>query len=303
LPVFDAEITKTLSGTKHDGIGKDDKAWASSFAASPEFFGAAGVQLLTGRSFAASDVHGNLPVAILNRMAAERYFDHVGDALGRTITVHGSGDRAVTIVGVVADTRDSELTRTSPQIYLPFAQSPLAKMTLVMRSDRPDAAVQEIRTAMRRIEPRVAIANPKPMIAFVEEDSANNSVVTGLFIGFGLLALALASAGLYGVISYSVGQRQREIGVRLELGATPASIRTMVLRDGLKITGIGMIVGLVLAVVLAYASASVLFGVSPYDPKTFVSVIALVVIVAVAAVWAPALRAMRVDPATSLRAQ
>jgi ABC-type antimicrobial peptide transport system permease subunit len=117
-----------------------------------------------------------------------------------------------------------------------------------------------------------------------------------------LLALVLAAAGLYGVISHSVGQRQREIGIRLTLGAAPASIRRMVVFESLRVTGTGMIIGLLLAVALAQASASVFYGISPLDPLTFGSVVLIVFLVSIAAIWSPASRAMKIDPARTLRA-
>jgi ABC-type antimicrobial peptide transport system permease subunit len=123
-----------------------------------------------------------------------------------------------------------------------------------------------------------------------------------MFTGFALLALVLAGAGLYGAVSYSVGQRRSEIGVRMALGAAPGTIRRMVLGEGLKVTSIGVAIGLVVGMLLARASASVFFGVEANDPVTFAAVTGTVLLVAVAAIWTPAVRAMRVDPARSLRA-
>jgi putative ABC transport system permease protein len=305
LPVFDAEITQTLTGTAHDGKGEEDRPWISRFNASPQFFRAAGIPLVAGREFTRADSARATPVAILNRTAADRYFDGVAGALGRTVMLHGRGaaDRAVAIVGVVADTRDSTFTRTSPQLYVPFDQQPAESMTVLVRSDAPAGRAAPVHDAMRALDPAVAISTPKTMATLVEENTADNAILNWLFGGFAMLALALAAGGLYGVISYSVGQRQREIGVRMALGAAPWSIRRMVVVESLRITGAGVVVGLVLAWLLGRASASVLYGVSPSDPRTFGAVTALVVAVTLAAVWMPAGRAMRIDPARTLRAE
>jgi putative ABC transport system permease protein len=304
LPVFDAEVTHAISGTDHDGARDQDKPWASWFAASPGFFRAAGIALVAGRAFEAADRPGAQPVAVLGRTAAERYFDEIEKAIGRTIVISGHGltDRPVTIVGVVADTRDATVSRTSPQVYVPFDQWPMAAMTVLLRSDEPVAHAPDARAAMRRLDPALGISIPKSLRTRADEDRSSNRVVFGLFTSFALLALALAASGLYGVISYSVGQRRREIGVRIALGATPAAIRRMVVMEGLRVTGFGIAVGLVGGALLARASSSILYGVNPIDPLTFVGLTGVVLIVAVGAVWSPAARAMRVDPVRSLRA-
>ena len=130
---------------------------------------------------------------------------------------------------------------------------------------------------------------------------SSTTIINGLFIGFAVLALTLAAGGLYGVISYSVGQRTREIGVRMALGADPSGIRRMVLSDGLKVTTIGAAVGLLLGLVIGQLAAPVLYGVSPHDPATLIMVTITVLTVSILAVAAPAVRAMRLDPARTLR--
>jgi ABC-type antimicrobial peptide transport system permease subunit len=207
----------------------------------------------------------------------------------------------VTIVGVVADTKNQDAIKTSPQIWVPFAQTPLESMTFIVRSADPAARARDVQSVMRRLNPDVAISDPQTLSKMVQDVIADDSILTGLFAGFALLALALAAAGLYGVISYSVGQRQREIGVRLALGAAPSTIRRMVLREGLGVTAAGMVVGIGLAALLARATASLLYGVTPGDVRTFATVVGLLFIVAVVAVWSPAARAMRIDPVRTLR--
>ena len=307
VPALDGDTVRPLSGTLHDGVKDEEKPWASWFDVSPGFFSAAGIRVLTGRGFASDDAFGRQPVAVLNRMAAERYFDDVRNAVGRTVTIHDAerGAQQAIIVGVVSDTRDSEgaRTRTSPQIYVPMDQWPLASVTAFVRSDDPAARAQDVHALMRTLDPMVAISELKTMRKMIDDEMASLQIVNGLFVGFALLALALAAAGLFGVISYSVGQRRRELGIRLALGASPAVIGRMIVVEGLKIVGIGMAVGLLLAIGLARASTSLLYGITAGDLSTFLGVAALILVVSLLAAWAPASRAMRVDPAGTLRAE
>ena len=304
LPVFDDETVRSLSGTLHDGTSDDVRPWASSFAISPGFFQAAAIPVLAGRAFTTSDLADAPAVAILGQTAAEKYFDDVANSIGRTVAIRGRGqpDRLATIVGVVADTKNSTGTKTSPQLWVPFDQAPNETMTFVIRSDDPGARARDVQGVMRAVNPDVAISEPTTMTKLARDVLASSTILSGLFLGFAVLALILAAAGLYGVVSYTVGQRHREIGVRLALGAAPVTIRRMVLTDGLKITMAGMAVGLALAVLLAHGAASFLYGVTPNDPATFASVAVVLFVVAIAAVWNPASRAMRVDPVKTLRA-
>ncbi|HYN10316.1 MAG TPA: ADOP family duplicated permease [Vicinamibacterales bacterium] len=304
-PALDADVVRPLSNTLHDGVKAEERPWACWFDVSPGFFRAAGIRVLAGRGFGADDSANRQPVAVLNKMAAERYFDSVQNAVGRTVTIHDAerGDQSATIVGVVTDTRDSQVVRTSPQMYVPLDQWPLPAVTVFVRSDDPASRAQDVQSLMRTVDPMVAISELKTMSRIIDDELASSRIVNGLFVGFALLALTLAAAGLFGVISYSVGQRRRELGIRLALGASPAGIGRMIILEGLRIVGIGLVVGLILAVVLARASTSLLFGVTASDPPTFLGVAALILLVTLLAAWAPAARAMRVDPAGTLRAE
>jgi ABC-type antimicrobial peptide transport system permease subunit len=160
-----------------------------------------------------------------------------------------------------------------------------------------------VRPLMRQKDPDVAVANLKSLAQLMKEDLSSVVIINGLFSGFAVLALALAAAGLYGVISYSVNQRRREFGVRLALGAAPSSIRRMILGEGLRVVGIGAVIGLVLAAGLAYAARSLLYGISAADVTTFATVTGTVLLVGVLAMWGPAVRAMRVNPVNTLKQQ
>jgi len=243
-------------------------------------------------------------VAMLSQMSAERYFDRIDNAIGRTVTIQDSvrGDRRVTIVGVVSDTRDSQVTRTSPQMYVPFDQWPSASVRAFVKSDDPAARARDVQTVMHRLDPEVPVSLLKTVPTMIDEELASSRIVNGLFAGFAVLALALASAGLFGVISYSVGQRRREIGIRLALGAAPRGIARMIVAEGLKVVAVGISIGLLLAAFLARASSSLLFGIKSTAPLTFAGVMAVILAVAVVATAGPAGRAMRIDPARTLRA-
>jgi hypothetical protein len=243
-------------------------------------------------------------VALLSRHAATRYFDNPLTAVGRTIQLsqRGSGSIPVTIVGVVEGTYDSNMNEGTPQIFVPFEQEPGARLTAVVSSDAPASRIADARAVLRRLDAGIALTAPKPITQIVDEETSSTGIINFIFVSFAGLALLLAAAGLYGVISFTVGQRRQEFGVRLALGAAPREIRSMVLGEGLKVTLIGVGLGLVLAWGLALASASVLFGIKPGDPWTYVGVTATVIFVAVVAVWVPATRAMRVNPVTALRA-
>jgi putative ABC transport system permease protein len=305
LPVFDAEVTRGFTGTNNDGAREGEEPWASWYAVSPKFFETTGIPVLVGRGIEATDTADRQPVAVLGQLAATRYFTDPAAAIGRTINLSGGRDavQRVTIVGVVADTRNAALVGVSPQMYVPLDQAPAATLTAVLASPAPDARISDVRSAVRRLDSALAITVPKPLTQIVDEEMSSTRIINVIFVAFAALALVLAAAGLYGVISFTVGQRRQEFGVRLALGAEPGSIRTMVLREGLRMSTIGVVIGLGLAWLLALASASALYGISPNDPLTYVGVTVTVIVVAIGAVWIPATRAMGVDPLTALRAE
>jgi predicted permease len=302
LPVFDGEVTRQVEGlVRHSG--DSDQPWVSWYSVTPGFFQTAGVPLLAGRAFSGSDRAGTEPLVILNKTAAERYFGGIDQAVGRTVVlaVTGQTSRSVTVAGVAADTRSPMILTTSPQAYVPFAQWPAAEVVALVRSNAPAARMPDMRAVMRGLDAAVPITDLRTLQDKADDEESSDAILYGLFVAFALLALALAASGLYGVISYSVGQRTREIGVRLVLGAQPAGITRMVLVEGLTVTGIGVLAGLLLGLLLAKMAAPVLQGVSPTDPAAFLLVTMVVLSVAVVSILSPAVRAMRMDPARTLR--
>jgi putative ABC transport system permease protein len=304
LPVFDPEVTRTFTGTLNDGTPEGGHPYASWFAVTPAFFETCGMPLVAGRGLNEGDRAERQAVAVLSRVGATRYFNNPESAVGRTVQLSSGGSETtpVTIVGVVEGTKDSNLQDGTPQMFVPFEQTPGVALTAVVSADAPAARIADARAVLRRLDAGIALTAPKPFTQIVDEETSSTGIINFIFVSFAGLALLLAAAGLYGVISFTVGQRRQEFGVRLALGAAPSEIRSMVVGEGLKVTLIGVGLGLVLAWGLALASASVLFGVTPEDPWTYVGVTTTVLFVAVIAVWVPATRAMRVNPVTALRA-
>lgn len=303
LPVFDGEVSRSITGLAKS-LGDKDHPWAAWYSVTPQFFAAAGVPIEAGRAFTAADREGAEPVAIVNRTAALRYFDDPSRVIGTRINIAdgSTAPRPVTIVGIAADTRAPIVVNTSPQIYVPLDQWPPREMTAIARADAPASRAVDMRAAMRALDRTVPITELRTLADKQRDEMSSNVILNGLFIAFAVLALLLAAGGLYGVISYSVGQRSREIGVRMALGAKPAGIRRMVLGDGLTLTAAGVAGGLVLGVAIARLAAPILEGVDATDPPTFVAGTVTVLLVAVLAILGPAIRAMRTDPAKTIRA-
>ena len=304
LPVFDDESAESVGGLTKT-FSEHEQPWVSSYAVTPGYFHTTGLPILAGRGFTDADRAGAEPVAILSQVAASRYFDGAADAIGRRLTIaHGDRpSRPLTVIGVSGDTPSPSLALINPQIYLPLAQAPARSMTALARAAAPASTLPGMRAVMRRLAPMVPITELETLVAKAREQNASNAILNGLFIAFAIVALVLAAGGLYGVISYAVGQRSREISVRLALGANPSGIRRMVLGDGLRVTLAGMAVGLILGLAIAKAASPLLEGVTPTDPVTFITVTVVVFVVAVLSVLGPAVRAMRLDPARTLRGE
>ncbi len=273
----------------------------------PGFFQALGVRIVTGRDFTSHDDLGSHAVAIVNEAFARWYFPGV-DALGRHVRPgigNGYPEEPVrAIVGVVQDVRSSDLrTPAEPEISVPAAQCPsIGNSTILVRADF-DA--QDFGRAARRIVADVDAAVPVSRVKTIDQYISSgmvqprfSSAVLGLFA---ILSSVLAAIGLYGLISYAVAERTREIGIRLALGSAPRNVLALVIRQGAIIAVTGIALGAVAALELTTTMRSLLYGVAPRDPITLVGAAGLLFFVAVAASAIPAARAMRVDPLTALR--
>jgi predicted permease len=268
----------------------------------PGYFGAMGIPLVKGRDFDHRDRIGSPHVAIINQTAARALF---GDRppLGGRLKVSWNDAGEVEIVGVVADIRHSQLqTVPDPCLFMPNAQQPFPFSSLVIRTaGDPRQVIEPVKREIRAVDPDQGVGEIQTMEQLVSDAMARPKVQTMLLGVFGALALTLTCVGIYGVLAYAVTQRTREIGLRLALGATPASAFAFVLRDGLRLTAAGLVIGLAFASVLSRFMQGLLFEVKPLDPAVFAAVTILLTLVATAAGALPAARASRIDPAIVLR--
>jgi putative ABC transport system permease protein len=209
------------------------------------------------------------------------------------------------IVGVVAHVENNGLGGPSrEQTYIPFTQNPPSGMTFAVRTDGdPASLAPALRGAMREVSSSLPIFNVYTMDELFAASISSQSLTVLLLGAFAAIALLLAAVGLYGVLSYGVGQRTREIGVRMALGARSSSVVSLVLRNGLKLAGIGLALGLLAALGLTQFLRGVLYGVSAFDPVSFAAVAGVLTGVGILACWLPARRAAKVDPMVALRSE
>jgi putative ABC transport system permease protein len=271
-----------------------------------EFFRALGVPLVKGRWFTDHDSETSQPVVIVNDTMA-RLFYPGRDAIGQRLKF-GLADSTrpwMTVVGVVGDFKQESLQeRTSPMTFTPLMQEPSQSraMHVALRvSGDPSAVTSAIRKAVANLDPSLPVAELRKMDDAVRQAGAPQRFSTYLLGAFAGIALLLATLGIAGVVAFSVSQRSREIGLRVALGATRGTILSLVLREGLTYAGIGVVVGVGLALGLTRLMSSLLFGVQATDPVTFAGVTGVVALVSAAASLLPALRATRVDPIVALR--
>jgi putative ABC transport system permease protein len=278
---------------------------------SPDYFRAMGITILSGRGFAESDSSG-APVAVISAATARRYWPNQ-NALGKHIRLLNEKDWR-TIIGVVQDVRAYDLQRSIPAwihgtAYVPYNTSATledrripAEMTLVLRtvSDAGQMAAS-LRRTVAALNPEVPVSEIKPMQTIVSEAISAPASTTSLFVLFAGLALALGIIGIYGVLSYLVSRRTREIGIRVALGAQRRVVLWLVIKEGLKFSLAGLAIGFLGAFALSRFLSSELFGVSPADPLTYFGVSFVLIVVTLLACYVPARRAMRVDPITVLR--
>jgi putative ABC transport system permease protein len=211
-----------------------------------------------------------------------------------------------TVVGIVGDVDHHDLAAApAPAMYLPQSQMTSAYLTLVARarSGEAGALAPDVRAAIRALDPAVPVYGVSPLSDLVRQSTASRVFVAQILPVFGLAALLLAAVGLYGLVASSVAERTREVGVRIALGATSASVVRLVVGRGARSVAAGVGIGLLGAALGTRFLARLIFGVSPLDPATFAAAAALLTVVAIVAHWIPVRRALRVDPATALRAE
>ncbi len=265
-----------------------------------------GMSLLRGRTFTDTDQHNTPLVALVNAKVAETFFA-TGNPVGRRFLFgHPSATKApewVTIVGIVGDTKLYGLANPSRlEVYVPFDQAMTSDMDLVVRSaNDPAAETSAIRQTVASIDPDQPIFAISTMSELVDRSVAARRATFELLGWFSALALVLATIGIYGVMSYSVAQRTREIGIRLALGASRWEILNLVLTQGAAITGVGLATGVLASLGLTHLMAKLLYSVSAVDPGTFAGVAVLLSVVAMLACYLPSRRMLRVNPTVALR--
>ena len=272
--------------------------------ASPGYFEAMEIPLVRGRSFTERDRSDAPVVAVVNRVFADRLLDPTKDALGQRIR-YGRGGDWIEIVGIVGQVRHKGLdAEPQPEMFVSYRQLQYGSMTVVLRAaGNPLALVEPFKRAVFGLDPLQPIANLDTVQELIAGSLAQRRFHAILFLVFAGLALTLAGIGIYGVISYSVSQRTREIGVRMALGARERDVLREVVGTGLRLTALGIAIGLGGALLVTRGLQGLLYGVSPADPLTFVAVPVALLLVAAAACIVPARRASRVDPMVALRSE
>ena len=274
---------------------------------SPDYFKTMRIPLVAGRLFDAHDDQSAPEVVLINQQTARRYFAEA-DPIGQQIRVgvrlaRDAKSNSKTIVGIVGDVKYGRLdAATPPELYLPYAQHAVDEFTIAVRtSGNPTAFAPTLRRDVASIDRELPIAKIEPMTAVIGASIAERRFTMFLLTAFAGVAVALAAIGIYGVLAYLVSQRTQEIGVRLAIGAAPGDVARLFLREGARLTIVGLVAGFAGAAAATRVLATLLFGVSATDPATFGAVAGALALVALLASYVPARRAARVDPMTALR--
>ena len=268
-----------------------------------DYFGAMQIPLVSGRTFSAREEHEPSPYILINDTLARRYFPNQ-NPIGQHLTVSWNGTGPDEIIGVVGDIKMTTLEEeTRPAVYYPYARTPYPTLTIVVRTPGdPLGAAPALLQQLREMDADIPAARLLSMTQVVGRSVAQRRIVMLLIGVFAAIAVALAGVGIYGVMAYMVSRRTREIGIRMALGATRAEMLRMVLGQAMTLTAAGVVCGALGALVLTRLMATLLFGIEPSDPATFIVVSLLLTAIAAAAALAPGMRATRVDPGMALRA-
>jgi putative ABC transport system permease protein len=290
----------------------DDPAARASFQAAgvpatAGYFSALGVRLERGRLFTPADRAGTPPVALLSAGTARLLFGNE-DPVGRTIELPvlrngAQGRERMTVVGITADVKYAGLDQVADAVvYRPFAQQPWRSVFLVVRTaGDPGAIAAQLQGVIGGVDRGMTVGEITTMDALLGSATSQPRFRTLMLTAIAVLATVIAAVGLYGLIAYTVSQRRAELGIRMALGADGARIRWLVLREGLVLTSTGAVIGAVAAYPASRLLSTLLFGIGPGDPLTFVAAASALVAVGLLAGGAPAARAARADPVAALR--
>jgi len=265
----------------------------------PGFFDAAVVRLVAGREFNESDRPDGNPVGIVSEAFARKFLP-AGSALGRTFR---SEQKELTVIGVAADSKIRALGEDPvPFLYLPVSQSPSTGMTIVARTQgSAEALIPAVLEVARKLDPDVVVMEAKTMERHLAAQLLPHRLGAWVISAFGTLALLLASIGLFGVVSYQVSTRAREVGIRMALGADAGQVVRLMMGGGMRLVAIGAVLGLLLSAAAAKVLSGVLYGVNASDPVAFIVAPIVLLGVAVAAAWIPAHRVTQISPVRAIR--
>ena len=300
LPLSGAWESNAFTVAGRPPLQAHERQFALFAGVSEQYFQTLRIPLVRGRYFDATDRDSSAASIIISEAAARAYWPNE-DPIGAR--VEGMFGPPVTVVGIVGDVRHRDMVSAPvPMMYLPMSRYTTPAMTLVVRGEGAQAGtIATIRDVVRRLDPSVPVTAVAAVDDIVAESVARQRFSTILIGGFSLAAVVLAVLGLYGVISYSVAQRGKELGIRLALGAAPASVRRLVMKEGLTLAIAGTLLGLATTLLLGRTLTTLVYGVSPSDPLTLAGVTLLLLGVATVATFIPARRATRIDVVSVLR--
>src|SRR5689334_11469522 len=298
-----------VGGLPTEGFAIEDRPVESSqdlraerIRISPDYFNVLQATLLRGRSFTEGDEDGKQPVAIIDESTARKYWP-TRDPLGRRVRFGKDAAKPwTTVVGLIKDIKNDGLDIDGvPHIYVSVYQDPNKQVSLALRTSLPATQLEpQIRHEIQSIDATLPVFNVSPMNDILDRSLASRRFSADLVGGFAGLAVLLASIGIYGLLAYLVGQRSKEVGIRMALGARGGDILGMFLRKGVALAGVGIVAGLVISASTASLMASLLYGVRPHDPAVFLLVPLLLLAVATLASYLPAYRATQVNPIAAL---
>jgi putative ABC transport system permease protein len=314
LPLGNGQVNGdfTVAGAPPAAPGKEQ--YANFRMVTGDYFAALSIPLRRGRLLTPDDRAGAPHVAVVNEALARTAWPNQ-DPIGRRLTFGDGQDDPdwMEVVGVVANVRSSGLTvDIGPEIFVPFAQitadlwtvfAPLPVSVVVRSDDNLETVGAAVRGAIRSVDPDQPVTGPSPAGELVAAAVARQRFGMLLLLAFGGLALLLAAVGVYGVMAYAVSQRTRELGIRLALGARPATVRALVLGQGMVLAGLGIGLGLMGALALGRLLVGLLYGVQPTDPRVLAAVSVLLATACIVACLVPAVRATRVNPVDALRSE
>ncbi len=297
-----AKVTLRIKGQAE--LPDSQRLTALDVLASTDYFRAAGIPLLRGRTFTETDDATAPRVVVVNEEFVHRHLQDQ-DPLGKQIRldVSGATPEWSEIVGLAGNVKTySEDTRVEPEVYEPFLQRPINSFSLMVRaSSDPNSLASALRSAVAQVDAELPLARVMSMPTLIERQRGGDPFFVAVLGSFALLALILAAIGIYGLIAYSVGQRTHEIGIRMALGARSPEVMRMVLWESMKMTAIGAALGLALALPLPKIFDAMFYGLHLREPRLYFIVPAAILVVAMLATYIPARRAMRVDPMVALR--